>query len=281
MQSRSLLFIPILTVLLATRAPADPPQSAPKIPSPSAEMSPRDVLRRMIEPYVDVFTRDPQGKARAFSLQFRLLEATNQPPELRGSRVRFDCQPPNNLLFQFFALGTVTTISRQGQHVWAAPASRLAPILQRAEAMTVTREQQEPLATLRLPVPTKVFWLLFRLVKVRDGGETILDRQVCRRLEIDSPDKEDRGKFIRLWVRADTFQLVRLDWQSPVDHASLAVEKIDFLPSLPADDFQPDAEAKADLLEVPVSRFRPFFTLLGKEEEKRQKAARASGAAGN
>ena len=121
-----------------------------------------------------------------------------------------------------------------------------------------------------------MFWLLFRLVKVRDGGEAILDGQVCRRLEIDSPEKEDKGKFIRLWIRADNFQLVRLDWQGPADHAFLAVEDVNLVPALPASDFQPDAEAKADLLEVPVSRFRPFLTLLGKEEDKRQKAAHGS-----
>ena len=40
--------------------------AAPKIPSPSADMAPRDVLRRMIEPVVDLFANDPPGNARAF-----------------------------------------------------------------------------------------------------------------------------------------------------------------------------------------------------------------------
>ena len=238
-------------------------------------MAPRDVLRRMLEPVVNIFTSAPPGTARAFSLRLHLLEATNQPPELRGLPLHVYCQPPDKLFVQFYALGSVTTVSRQGQTVWASPASKLTPILERTQTMKVSREEQEPLATLRLPIPTKLFWLFFRLVKVRDGGEAIYNRQVCRRLEVDSPDKEDKGKFVRLWVRADTFQLVRLDWQGPNDHAYLAVDEAQLVPSLPAGLFQPDADAKADLLNIPVNRFRPFMTVLGKEEEKRQKAMHA------
>lgn len=259
-----------LNLVLSVQA-ADP-SPAPRIPSPSAEMSAPDVLRRAIEPTVNIFASQPPGTARAVSMRLRLVEATNQPPELRGARLRIYCQPPDKLFMQFFALGQVMTISRQAQSVWAAPGSSLAPILENAQTSRVSRDQQEPLATLRLPVPLKLFWLFYRFVKVRDGGETVLDGQVCRRLEVDAPEKEDKGKFVRLWVRSDTFKLVRMDWQGPKDHISLAVEDFDLVPSLPESVFQPDASAKANLLDVPVNRFRPFLTLLGKEEEKRKKA---------
>ena len=254
---------------------ADAP--TPKIPSPSADMAPRDVLRRMIEPAVDVFSRDPQGSARAVSIQLHTLEATNEPPELRGARLRMYCQPPDKLFMQFFSLGTVMTFSRQGQSVWMTPASRLAPLLERVQTQRISHDDQEPLATLRLKVPTRLFWLMFRLAKIRDGGEDILNGQVCRRLEMDAQEKEDRGKSMRLWIRADTFRLVRVDWLSPTDHVYMAVDEFSLVPSLPASVFQPDAEAKADLLEVPTNRFRPLWTLLGKEEDKRKKAFHGAG----
>ena len=261
--------LPWLVPALRAEEPAAP---SAKIPSASAEMAPRDVLRRAIEPTVNLFTSEPPGTARALSVQLRLLDANDQPPELRGARLHVYCQPPDKLLLQFFALGNVTTVSRQGQSVWVTPASRLAPILERTKGMQASSEQQEPLATLRLPIPVKLFWLFFRFVTVRDGGEAILNGQVCRKLEIDAREKEDKGKFVRLWVRADTFKLVRMDWQGPKDHVNLAVDEFDLVPSLPAGVFQPDANAKADLLDVPVKQFRTFLTLLGKEEEKRKKA---------
>ncbi len=273
-------FRPFLTfslfVWLVSASPlrAANPLPTAKIPSASADLSPQDVLRRAIEPTVNLFTSEPPGTARALSVRLRLLEATNQPPELQGARLHLYCQPPDKLLMQFFALGQTTTISRQGQSVWAAPGSSLAPVLASTQTMRIPRDEQEPLATLRLPVPLKLFWLFFRFVKVRDGGEAILDGQVCRRLEVDAPEKEDRGKFVRLWVRSDNFRLVRMDWQGPADHVNLAVEEYNLVPSLPASDFQPDANTKADLLDVPVNRFRPFMTQLGKEEEKRKKALR-------
>ena len=240
-------------------------------------MAPRDVLRRMIEPAVDVFSRDPQGTARAVAIQLRTLEATDEPPELRGARLRLYCQPPDKLLMQFFSLGTLMTVSRQGQNVWVTPASKLAPLLERVQMTRVSHDDQEPLVPLRLKVPTRLFWLMFRFVKVRDGGEAILDGQVCRRLEMDAEDKEDRGKTMRLWIRADNFRLVRVDWLSPTDHVYMTVDEFSLVPSLPASVFQPDAAAKADLLEVPANRFRPFWTLLGKEEDKRKKAFHAGG----
>ena len=268
-----LVLLPVLLLAAGLRVGAAAPAAGtPKIPSPSADMAPRDVLRRMMEPIVNIFTNTPPGTARAFSMRLHLMEATNQPSELRGVPLHVYCQPPDKLFVQFNALGSVTTISRQGQTVWATPASKLAPVLERAQAAKVSREDQEPIATLRLPIPVRLFWLLFRLVKVRDGGEAIYNGQVCRRLEVDSPDKEDKGKFMRVWIRADTFELARVDWCGPNDHAYLAIDEAELVPALPASLFQPDAAAKGDLLNVPVNRFRPFMTLLGKEEEKRQKA---------
>ena len=46
------------------------------------------------------------------------------------------------------------------------------------------------------------------------------------------------------------------------------------LPTLPESDFQPTAAQRADLLEVPVERFRAFMKAIGDEEDKRRKELR-------
>ena len=264
----ALLFLSLGSgALLAAGAPTPAPAPA----------APRDVLRQTIAPIVDLFSRNPDGPNRAFSLRLRIVEATSQPAELRGSPllVRAQAAPDNRILFQFPALGTIVTICRQNQTVWAAPASRLAPLLQQVEAAKLTKADQEPLAPLRLSIPTPIFWFLFRFVGVRDAGSAPLGAVPCRQLDLDPPDggKATKDKYVRLWVRADSSQLARIDWQaSAADHGTLVVEDARFAPSLPASDFQPDAAQRADLLDIPVARFRPFMKLLGQEEDKRRKA---------
>lgn len=251
-------------------------------PDPAPTPSGRDVLRRAVEPVVDAFSRSPDGPNRAISMRWRLVEATNQPAELRGSTLLFRAQaaPDNRVLFQFPALGTIVTICRQNQSVWVAPASRLAPLLQRVQAAKVSKADQEPIAPLRLAIPTKLLWFLFRFMPVRDAGSEGLGTVPCRQLDLDPPDgsKADKNKYFRLWVRTDLFQLARIDWQTnATDHGTLVVEDARIVPSLPATDFQPDAAQRAESLDIPAGRFRPFMKLLGQEEEKRQKAQKARG----
>ncbi len=281
-RTRSLLLSPLLAcaglfaqpgILFAGGAPHVPAAAV----SPSPTPAPREVLRKTIEPIVDLFSRDPDGPNRAFALRIRVAEATNQPAELRGSTLLFRAQaaPDNRILFQFPALGTIVTICRQNQTVWASPASVLAPILQQAQAAKVSKADQEPIAPLRLTIPTKLFWFLFRFLGVRDAGSEPLGAVPCRQLDLDPPDggKATKDKYVRLWVRTDSYQLARIDWQSSAtDHGTLVIEDAQLAASLPATDFQPDAAQRADLLEIPVARFRPFMKLLGQEEEKRQKA---------
>ena len=270
-----------LGVFLAVSRAYPTPAAPPPAPTPSA----REALRKTIEPVVDAFSRAPDGPNRAFALRLRVEEASNQPPELRGTTLLFraEAAPANKVLFQFGALGTVITICRQDQAVWAAPASVLAPLLQRVEASKPSQADQEPLAPLHLKIPTRLFWLLFYLEGVHDAGSEPLGAVSCRRLDLDPPDggKVGPDKYLRLWVRPDSWHLARIDWKSsPADHGTLVVEDSHLAPELPPSDFYPDAAQRADLLDIPMERFRAFMKLLGQEEDKRQKAQQAQQAVG-
>ena len=265
-------------ILFAAGAPHSPTASPAPAPTPSA----RELLRKTIEPFVDAFSREPDGPSRAFSARLRLVESSTPPAELRGATlaIRAEAAPANRILFQFPALGTIVTVCRQDQTVWAAPAARLAPILAQVRAAKLSKADQEPLAPLRLKIPTRLFWLLFYLEGVRDAGSAPLGPTACRQLDLDPPDGGKAGpdKYLRLWVRTDSSQIGRLDWKSsPAEHGTLAVEDLRFSPGLPASDFQPEAAAigPADVLDVPAAQFRPFMKLLGQEEDKRRKAQKA------
>ena len=235
--------------------------------------APRDVLRQTIEPVVDAFSRQPDGPNRAFTLHARVAEATAQPPELRGSRLEFVCQTPDKVVFQFLALDTVVTVGRVGQTFWASPADRLAPLLQQVEEKPATRDDKEPLAPLRLAIPTRLFWVLFYLVGVQDAGSAPLGSVPCRRVDLHIPEAK-KGEYVRLWVSGSDVgkaKPARVEFFSPDSRAALDIEDAQVSPSVPASSFEPDAAQSGNLLNVPAERFRAFMELLGKREEKRRK----------
>ena len=244
---------------------------APPVPSAPSTPSPRDALRQAAEPIVDAFSRHPDGPNRALTMHWRIAEATAQRPEFRGTRLTFLCQAPDRVSFQFVALDTVVTLGRNGQSVWMSPADRLAPLLRQVEQKPPTREDREPLAPVRLTIPTKLFWVLFYLVSVQDAGNAPLGALACRRLDVRPPEAK-KGEYLRLWTsQADPARIARVEFAGPDSHATLDVEDEQLSASIPAASFEPDDAQRANLLNVPVERFRPLMTLLGKEEEKRRK----------
>ena len=244
---------------------------APPVPSASPTPSARDALRQLVEPVVDAFSRHPDGPSRALTMHWRVAEATAQRPEFRDTRLTFLCQAPDKVLFQFIALDTVVTLCRNGQTVWMSPADRIAPLLAQVEQKPPTSDDREPLAPIRLTIPTKLFWVFFYLISVQDAGNAPLGPLTCRRLDLRPPEAK-KGEYLRLWVnKADPVKIARVEFIGPDSRASLDVEDERMSVSIPAASFEPDDAQRANLLNVPVERFRPLMTLLGKEEEKRRK----------
>lgn len=272
---KSLFHASLLAVLLWPRSvpAADAP---PPAAGPGAETSARAVLRRAIEPVVALFAHTADGPNHAWTLRVRLAESNVHPPELYGDTfaVRVLTAPSDKILFQYPALGTTITICRQGQTVWASPASRLGPILQRVEATPQTAAARKPLASLRMPVPEALFWVGFYLTGLKDLGRESIEGVACLVMDVDPPD--DSGKasatnYTRLSIRPDTEQIVRFERRHGADRNVYIVDRNRVSPTLPDSDFQPTSAQRADLLEVPVERFRAFMKAVGDEEDKRRR----------
>ncbi len=243
------------------------------IASARAADSPRDALKKALDPFIDVFARSPDGSNHALSLRLRLAESSNQPPELQGSALAFRAQSPDRAFFQFAAVGTIVTIGRQGEKVWVAPASKLRPYLERASQETPTKADTAPLSPLRLKLPKALFYLASYLVGVRDAGTATVDGVTYRKIDIDPPDeKPGKDKYIRFWVMTDQGRLARMEWRDGETHGSLVIEEAKLSASLPGEAFQPEAAQREDMMELPVPRFRQLMRLVNKEEEKRAKA---------
>lgn len=277
MDPRARFFLVACFLLLLPSSPLFPRAVAraeqPSAPPPE---SARDTLKRAMGPVVNVLSREPVGDDRAFALRLRLGDATKQAPELKGRLVEVRCQPPDRLLWQMPALGTIVTISRRGQDFWAYPAAKLAPILARVDAQKVSREDQQPLAPLRLPIPTRLFWAGLNLVRVRDGGQAVPEDNAnagpCRRVEVIPPFSKERGSFVRVWLRERDAVPARVDFVSPSERATVLFESARLLHGLPDSAFDPTPEQSADLLRIPYPQLRPFLKLL-EEENDRQRGA--------
>ena len=271
---RSLLLVALLPILARAAAPA--PSATP---APGAGPSARAVLRKAIEPVVNLFAHTADGPNHAWSMRLRLGESNVHPPELLGSTfaVRMVTAPADNVLFQYPALGTTITVCRQGQTVWASPASRLAPILQKVEATPATAADRKPLASLRMPVPEPLFWVGFYLTSVKDLGNQSVGGATCRVMDVDPPDdsgKATASNYTRLFIRPDTGQCLRFEREHGGEHSTYLVDQNRVSAALPDSDFQPTAAQRADLLEVPAERFRAFMKAVGDEEDKRRKEYR-------
>ncbi len=275
--ARPRFFLPV--VVLAALLPAGPPAHA----DPPAAPSPRDTLRRTMEPLIDILSREPVGPSRAVALRATVTDSSAQRPEMIGSHISLYLQPSDKALFQFLALDSVVTVCRQGQTMWVAPADKLAPLLAQVEAKPPTKADKEPIAPVRLKVPVTLFWLLFRLVSVKDAGVGDLNGVACRKVDVKPPDSDDKNGYMRLWVRNDNAAPARLEWHGTDSHSTITVDDAKFVAALPPETFDPPSVPPATRLPVPAERFRPLMELLGKKEEARRKqmlkAAKEAGGA--
>ena len=237
----------------------------------AATPAPREALTEAMEPVIDLLSREPAGSNRAMALHATVTDSDAQPPELIGAHLAMYLQPADKAFFQFCALGSVMTVCRQGQTVWVAPADKLAPLLQQVEAKPPTKADKEPIAPVRLKVPTTLFWLLFRLVPVKEAGGGELNGVACRKVDVKPPDGDDKNGYMRLWLRADNHMLARMEWHGTNSHSTITVDDLKFVPALPPGVFDPAAVPPETRLAVPADRFRALMSLVGKQEEARRK----------
>ena len=253
-----------VSAVLLTGGPAAPA-------TPAETPAPREALTEAMEPVIDLLSRDPAGSNRAMALHATVTDSNAQPPELIGAHLAMYLQPADKALFQFCALGSVMTVCRQGQTVWVAPADKLAPLLQQVEAKPPTKADKEPIAPVRLKVPTTLFWLLFRLVPVKEAGSGDLNGTACRKVDVKPPDGDDKNGYMRLWLRADNHMLARMEWHGTNSHSTITVDDLKFVPALPPGVFDPASVPPEARLAVPAERFRALMSLVGKQEEARRK----------
>ncbi len=224
-----------------------------------------DVLAKTLAPFVNVFAQKTKNPNRALTLKLRLETMTGMSLELAGAHAEVALQYPDKLRVRGPFLGEELTVCRDGQDIWMAPGSKLAPLL--AAARTAKKlPKPDPdfrLAPFRLPVPDKQLVFLPALFQVRDAGTEPLDGAPCRVLDLTLMPELARsvgaGWSVRLWAGENhipmRLALTRADWQ-----ISVRIDAVSFLPALPEATWQPAGQE--DILKITPAQYQQLLGLL-------------------
>jgi hypothetical protein len=230
-----------------------------------AEENRYDLLGRALMPFVNVFAKTTRNPNRALSLTARLELLTGLPPELAGTRADLALQFPDKLRLHGPLLGDEITICRNGQHVWAHPASKIAPLLDTSPAKPDPKARIEPF---QLPVPEKQLVFLPALFQVKDAGAEPLDGAPCRVLDLAlmpelAKSKNAQGWAARLWLHDDATP-ARLSVVKPKWQIAVRFERVEFSKALPPETWKPTAAQADDVLNLDAAQYERLLESLVK-----------------
>src|SRR5689334_15009663 len=98
----------------------------------AAEENRYDLLSKMLLPFLNVVVKNTSNPNRAMQLTATLEQMTNVPPAFIGAKAELAMQYPDKVRLRGPVFGEDITICRQGEKVWAYPASKLQPLLDAA-----------------------------------------------------------------------------------------------------------------------------------------------------
>jgi hypothetical protein len=232
-----------------------------------------NVLGRLIRPFVSVFAKDTKSPNRAFTLTAKLEMMTDLPAAFAGSSADLELQYPDKLKIHAPFLGDEITVCRNGQDLWAYPGAKVDALLNErlAGKKSSSKGSKDPLGPFEFPIPEKELVLAPVLFQVKDVGTETLDDARCRVLDLYlmpelAHSLKAQGWAARVWVRDDGAP-ARISFAKPGWQIAVRLQRVEFLPKLPPETWQPTAEQSGDVLKLDPARFRQLMGGLVKDEK--------------
>ncbi|MDB6174912.1 MAG: hypothetical protein JWL59_4223 [Chthoniobacteraceae bacterium] len=242
--------------------------------SHAAEPGKYDVLAKTVMPFANVFARKTKDPNRALSIALRIEEMTGLPPSMIGMRGSLDVEFPDKVRLRAPVMGQDLTICRNGQQVWVYPGSKVAPLLEAANASgkLPPPDPKYQLTPFHLPVSEKELVFLPALFQVRDAGKQLVDETPCRVLNLQLMSQLGRALGVRewsaqAWITANNLP-ARLVLLHPGWEVSIRCDSVKFAPSLPASTWTPTVEQAKDVINVPASQYQQLLKLLANVKGK-------------
>lgn len=243
-------FCVVVSLLLAHSARAQ---------APADGESRFDALAKSVGPLIALATPGGSSGNHALDLRASIGEVAGLPPELKAARLHLAFEFPDKLLVEFPIAGTTAVLCRNGQSVWAFPASLFTPLVDQVGATVSTK----PLPPFEID-QTKAA-LLPALLDVHDAGLVKLADESYRVLDLqligEIKTKEAGAWPARIWVRPADHRIAQLALRFRDWNATLLIEKLDLTPSLPPETWNPTPEQQPQVIAVPGEKLGKLLEL--------------------
>jgi len=224
-----------------------------------------DALAKSIAPVLALLTPAGSNGNHAIDLQASLTEASGLPGQPIGAPVRISLQFPDKLLVQFPTPSGSATICRDGQTVWAFPATQFSPLVEKVGARVSTT----PLPPFQIDEKKAI--LLPALFDVHDEGLVRVGDQNYRVLDVRlAPaikEKRETGWPVRLWINPSDHRVAQVALRSKEWNATLTIQKLELSPTLPPSTWQPAPEQHDQVTAVPGEKIRALLQLALKQKK--------------
>lgn len=219
-----------------------------------------DALAKSIAPIIALLTPAGHAGNHALDAEAIIAAVSGLPAEMSGARVHVAFEFPDKLLVQFPTAATTATICRDRQTVWAFPAAQFSPLVEKVGVDISTT----PLPPFQIDETKAV--LLPALFDVHDAGFVQLNNQGYRVLDVrlvrqSKTKKRTAGWPVRLWIQPQDHRVAQIELRSSDWSATLAIEKLDLAPTLPAAIWQPTPEQHDQIMAVPGDKMGSLLEL--------------------
>jgi hypothetical protein len=233
------------------------------VAAPKQSKSRFDVFAKAITPFIAIGTPEGSNGNHAVDLTVAIGNVTGLPPELNGRRAEIAYEFPSKWFVQFPLEDFVATIACRGDTVWAHPGSRMQPFIDQLQAKAREKGSAKKGGGFQLSQAEAV--LVPALFDVNDAGVVKVGEKPFRVVDVRPIPAlrliKDEGWPARLWVRPNDFSLAQLLLRTSGWSATAVLEKVNFVPSLPAERWEPTDEQRADLAELPASSITSLLNM--------------------
>jgi hypothetical protein len=217
-----------------------------------------DAVNQTLAPLIALLTRNGSAGNHSLNLEASIVDVAGLPEQMKGAHLRIAYEFPDKLLVQFPSLGSTVTVCRNRQSVWAFPAAKFIPLVERIDRSPST----QPLPLIEIEAKKAVF--LPALLDVHDGGNVRIADQDYRVLDVRpialNRNQQANGWPGRLWISPEDHRLARLALRFSTWNVTLLINKLELAPTLAPETWNPTAEQRDQVTAVPGEK---IFTLIG------------------
>ena len=217
-----------------------------------------DAVNQTLAPLIALLTRNGSAGNHSLNLEASIVDVDGLPEQMKGAHLRIAYEFPDKLLVQFSSLGSTVTVCRNRQSVWAFPAAKFIPLVERIDRSPST----QPLPLIEIEAKKAVF--LPALLDVHDGGNVRIADQDYRVLDVRpialKRNQQANGWPGRLWISPEDHRLARLALRFSTWSVTLLINKLELAPTLAPETWNPTAEQRDQVTAVPGEK---IFTLIG------------------